>query len=70
LEQRFKLFVVKTKLKQFLILLEHPFAMVYLVVTLKKNKLTLQHEATMLIQVFFLMLDKHMCTDLKQAMVQ
>jgi hypothetical protein len=53
-----------------LTLLVHLYATVYLVVTLKKNKLTLQPVVMMLIQVFFLTLDKHMYTDLKQAMVQ
>jgi hypothetical protein len=58
------------ELLQFPILLAHLCAMVYLVVILKKNKLTLQPVAMMLTQVFFLTLDKHMCTDLKLAMVQ
>jgi hypothetical protein len=70
LEQRFKLFVGKMELKQFPIPLEHLFAMVYLVVTLKKNKLILQPVDLMLTQVFFLTLDKHMCTDFKLVMVQ
>jgi hypothetical protein len=52
------------------ILLVHLYAMVFLVVTLKKNRLTLQPVVMMLTQVFFLTLDKHMCTDLKLAMVQ
>jgi hypothetical protein len=62
--------VVKTQPLRFLILLEHLFAMVYLVVTLKNPKLTLQPVALMLTQVFLLTLDKHMCMDFKQAMVQ
>jgi hypothetical protein len=52
------------------ILLAHLYAMVFLVVTSKKNKLTLQPVVMMLTQVFFLTLGKHMCMDLKQAMVQ
>jgi hypothetical protein len=70
LEQRFKLSVVKTKLLQFLILLVHQYAMVYLVVTLKKNKLTLQPVVMMLIPLFFLTLDRHMCMDFKLVMAQ
>jgi hypothetical protein len=52
------------------ILLAHPCDMVFLVVTLKKNRLTLLPVVMMLTQVFFLMLVKHMCTDLLLAMVQ
>jgi hypothetical protein len=50
--------------------LVHLCATVFLVVTLKKNRPTLQPVALMLIQVFLLTLDKRMCTDLKLAMVQ
>jgi hypothetical protein len=55
---------------QLLTLLVHLYDMVYLVAISKKNKLTLQPVAMMLIPLFFLMLDKHMCTDFKLAMVQ
>jgi hypothetical protein len=51
-------------------LLVHLYATVYLVVTSKKNRLTLQPVVMMLTQVFFPTLDRHMCTDLNLAMVQ
>jgi hypothetical protein len=52
------------------ILLVQRYAMAYLVVTSKKNRLTLQPVAMILIPLFLLTLDKHMCTDLKLEMAQ
>jgi hypothetical protein len=51
-------------------LLVRLFAMVYLLVISKKNKLTLLLVAMMLTPLFFLALVSHMFTDLYQAMVQ
>jgi len=58
------------ELLELLTLLVHLYAMVYLVVILKKNRLTLQPVVMMLILLSLLTLDKHMCMDLYQAMVQ
>jgi len=58
------------ELLQLLTLLVHLYAMVYLVVTLKKNKLTLHPVVMMLILLFLLTLALHMYTDLYLAMVQ
>jgi hypothetical protein len=51
-------------------LLVHLCAMVFLLVTSKKNKLTLLRVVMMLTPLFFQALVSHMFTDLYRAMVQ